>query len=435
MGLVKYLGKPYLSPEGGITILLFLTFLVMPMGTSPFTILGGCLVALWLFTGEWIRKRHLLFKATWLVPVLAMIVLSLLGLIYTPDLDGLGLKYAKKNHYWIYAVVFSTVVFPKKSVDRLMYAFMIGLLINALAGFLQAMGVVPVFADIGNRGYVGLYGGHNTLAMLLVLGLLIASFYFRNGTKKSEKATYALLMIAFFLHIVIMESRGGYLILVLMSPIIVHNLFPRVSLWATAGLYLLLIALTFSTPVVRERAVNTYEKLSEQYNEGEDFRWGRKYSKSMDRIYMWHWATKLFLQNPVLGVGTGGYKQATLNAGGDMGVDHPHNNILFVAANHGFAGLIVFLWLFWVLMRNGFKNRRSNTGFFILSSALVLFVGGFTETHIIDAGGAFLLSVTTGLQGSLKEIGSPMSQTTGIPGSPGQKAARGVFFQEPGPIT
>lgn len=425
---MKYLGKPYLSPEGGMTILLFLTFLVMPMGTSPFTILGVCMLALWFFTGEWIRKKHLLFKATWLLPVLAMIVLSLLGLIYTPDLGGLGLKYAKKNHYWIYAVVLSTVVFPKKSFDRFMYAFMIGLLINALIGYLQAMGVVPVFADIGNRGYLGLYGGHNTLAMLLVLGLLMASFYLRNGARRGEKVTYALLMIAFFLHIVIMESRGGYLILVLMSPIIVHNLFPRISLRATAGLYLLLVALIFSTPVVRERAVNTYEELSEQYNEGEDFRWGRKYSKSMDRIYMWHWATKLFLQNPVLGVGTGGYKQATLNAGGDKGVDHPHNNILFIAANHGIAGLIVFLWLFWVLMRNGFKNRRSNAGFFILSSSLVLLVGGFTETHILDAGGAFLLAVTTGLQASLEDLGSPMPKTAQIPCLSRAEAGNGRFF-------
>jgi hypothetical protein len=55
-------------------------------------------------------------------------------------------------------------------------------------------------------------------------------------------------------------------------------------------------------------------------------------------------------------------------------------------------------------MKNGFQNRRSNVGFFILSSALVLFVGGFTETHILDAGGAFLLAVTAGLQGSLENL-------------------------------
>ena len=239
--------------------------------------------------------------------------------------------------------------------------------------------------------------------MLLVLGALIASFYFRNAGGKGEKAIYALLMGFYCLHILIMESRGGYLTFILLSPIVIHNLFPGISLRLTALLYFLLIVIIFSTPIVSERAVKTYMKLSEQYGDGEDVRWGKKYSKNLDRIYMWHWALELFLQNPVLGVGTGGYKQATLNAGGDKDIDHPHNNFLFVAASHGIAGLIIFLWLFWVLMKNGFKNRRSNTGFFILSSSLVLFVGGFTETHLLDAGGAFLLAVTAGLQGSLEK--------------------------------
>ena len=93
------LGRPYFSPEGGITILSCLAFLVMPMGTSPFTILGVCMLALWFFTGEWIRKRHSYIKAPWLLPVFAMVAISFLGLIYTPDFGGLGLKYAKKNYY------------------------------------------------------------------------------------------------------------------------------------------------------------------------------------------------------------------------------------------------------------------------------------------------------------------------------------------------
>lgn len=403
-GSVKYLDKASLSPEGGITILLFLTFLVMPMGTSPFTILGGCMVALWLFTGEWIRKRHSLMKASWLLPVLAIVAVSLIGLMYTSDLSGLGVKYAKKNHYWVYAVILSTVIFSRKSFDHLMYAFMVGLLINASIGYLQALGLVPVFADVGNRGYVGLYSGHNTLAVLLVLGLLMASFYFRDSAGRGGKVIFALLMISFFLHIVIMESRGGYLVLILMSPIVIHNLFPSASFKVTALVYLLLIAVIFSTPIVRERAVDSYAELSARYSAGEEVRWGKSYSKDFDRMYMWYWAVKLFIQNPVLGVGTGGYKQAILDAGGEEGVDHPHNNLLFVAASYGIAGLFIFLWLFWVLLTRGFKSRRSSVGFFILSSSLVLFVGGLTETHILDAGGAFLLAVTTGLQASVEDL-------------------------------
>lgn len=112
---------------------------------------------------------------------------------------------------------------------------------------------------------------------------------------------------------------------------------------------------------------------------------------------MWRWAFDLFMENPITGVGTGGYKQAILSSGGDMGIDHPHNNILYVAVSWGILGLAVYTWLLWILLKEGWQHRKSPTGFFVLSATLVLLVGGGTDTHILDAGGATLLALTTGL--------------------------------------
>ncbi len=116
---------------------------------------------------------------------------------------------------------------------------------------------------------------------------------------------------------------------------------------------------------------------------------------------MWRWAIDLFVEHPLIGVGTGGYKQAILSGGGEKGIAHPHNNLLHMAVSYGIVGVVVFIWFFWVLLKNGWQNRGSVPGFFILSSGLVILVGGLTDTHILDAGGIFLLAVTTGFQAAL----------------------------------
>jgi O-antigen ligase len=131
---------------------------------------------------------------------------------------------------------------------------------------------------------------------------------------------------------------------------------------------------------------------------------------------MWRWAAKLFLQHPLLGVGTGGYQQATLDAGGDVGVAHPHNNVLYVAANYGLLGLAVFGWFFWVLLKYGWRHRQESAGFFVLAATLVILIGGATDTHILDAGGRALLSIATGFLASLTAgDGRTVSNGAGTP--------------------
>ena len=71
---------------------------VMPMGTSPFTIVGSCLLALWVFSGEFFRGAGSYTREPWFLPVLAIVAVSWIGLIWTPRLNGKrSLKQAKRK--------------------------------------------------------------------------------------------------------------------------------------------------------------------------------------------------------------------------------------------------------------------------------------------------------------------------------------------------
>jgi O-antigen ligase len=211
------------------------------------------------------------------------------------------------------------------------------------------------------------------------------------------------MMLAYFSHLIILEGRGGYFTFVLLSPVIFYNIFHgRKVVWIFVACFVAL-GIMYSSPIVRHRMNQANQDLQHHLNSNSEDKWGEKYSDRLDRIYMWRWAIKLFGQHPLLGVGTGGYRQAILAAGGEAGMDHPHNNFLYIAVSFGTAGLFIFGWLFWVLLKEGWKGRNNAMGFFVMASSLVLLIGGLSETHILDSGGAFLLSVTTGLQSTLED--------------------------------
>lgn len=394
--------QPFLErdslPDRLIYAVLLGAFFVMPFGTGPFTIAEGAMLAVWIFSGACWTRRSDYLTAAWFLPVLFVIILKGIGLIYTPDLEGLGLSYAKKAHYWLIPFALSGLYPSKRAGNLLLYAFLAGLFVNACVGFLQAFKIVPVFADVGDTGYIGFYGGHNTLVVLLVLGMLTASYFFRESSRALRKGIFGLLTAAYFVHLIIMESRGGYLLFAVLCPLIIYNVLPKRSIRWTILVYGLLVALMLASPIVRDRVEVTVERLHTHFTSEESVVWGKTYSKKMDRIYMWRWAVDLFLENPLLGVGTGGYQKSTLAGGGEVGNPHPHNSLLHMAVSYGVLGVAAFIWLFYALLRTGWRHRRSAVGFFTLSSTLALLAGGMTETHLLDAGGSFLFAVTAGLQ-------------------------------------
>jgi lipopolysaccharide export system permease protein len=374
---------------------------VMPMGTSPFTIVGSCALALWVFSGEFRRGVVNYLREPWFFPVLAIVVISWLGLIWTPD-RKLGLSFAKKSYYWLYALAIASAAPVIRKKEHFIWAFLVGLSLNSLAAFLQFVHIVPRFSAWGAKGYTGFHSGYNTLGILLVLGILIASFYLKGVVRNQKKILAASLSIVFFCHLMILESRGAYFTFLILSPLVFHNVIGERRRWLTLFACVLSACILYSSPIVRERVnragLDVEYHLRNSKSAGD---LGIQYSERLDRIFMWRWAISLFAEHPFLGVGTGGYKQAVLSRGGETAINHPHNNILHVAVSFGVTGLLLYGWLFWVLLRGGWLNRKEPIGFFVMSSGLVLLFGGVTDTHVLDSGGAFLLAVTTGFSAAV----------------------------------
>ncbi len=391
---------------------------LMPIGTSPFTVLMITMLFVWIVSGELVRKRNRYLQTPWFRPLLATVVLIWLGLLYTPDPQGMGLSYAQKTYSWLYALVVASIFLSRENIAYPVNAFLAGLFVNAVVGLLQCGGLIPERSKFGAHGYTGFYGGYNTLAIMLVLGVLTASFCFRAGKKQWHKWVFLLGALTYFAHVIVLGNRGGYLVFAILAPMAIYNFLRSRSGLLVILVYLLVLGVMFSSPVIQDRTIQTIGDFRDHITASEEVKAGEKYSRYVDRIYMWHWAAKLFLQHPLLGVGTGGYQQATLDAGGDVGVAHPHSNVLHVAVSYGLLGLGVFGWFFWVLLKYGWRGRQDLAGFFALSATLVILIGGATDTHILDAGGRALLAIATGFLGGLSanRVSGPQRDKTATQG-------------------
>lgn len=383
------------TARGRSFLCLALALFVLSMGTSPFTALAILAVAAVLLDRSFYRDLGGVLQRAWARPLLAWIALTWIGLAYSPDTTGVGLKYALKTHYWLYGLAAAAAIRGRFPGERLVHAFLAGLVVNAVIAFLQVPGWVPS-KMVGK--YFGLASGYNTLSVLLILGILTASFYFRKATQPKRAVFMLAVMLALIANLFIIRGRAGYVTFAVLSPLVVYNLCRGRHLVVAAFLYLLLIGVMGLSPFVQERVEDTLVDIRMRLTMDRETAIGKKYSDTEERVYMWYWTLQVVSKNPLAGVGTGGLHHATLEAGAEFGVDHPHNNILHMAVSYGIVGLAVFFWFFFVLLRNGWYNRGDPVGYFMLSGALVLFVAGMLDTHVLDAGPAFLLAILSGLQ-------------------------------------
>jgi len=373
------------------------SFFSISFGTAPPTFFSAIALLIWLISGKFLSIK--IYKQSWFWPFVLVFILPWIGLLYASEITEISIKQARKTHYWLYGLALTAVCFDRFSSEKFVKAFLFGLTINSLIAIFQFL---MTFSKLGiYASYHGLGSQYSSVAMYLVLGILVASYYFAHASKKN-RFIYSLLMALYFFHIVIMNGRNGYFTVLVLSPLILKTMAPKIHIYQQILICFIILGLMCLSPFVRERMMFSVNQIKLHLNSEIDSEWGKKHTVLEERVFMTRNAAKIIMDHPVLGLGTGGF-QLYMEKRGANEIDHPHNNILYMAVNYGIIGVIAILWLFYEVFKKAWYNRGSPLGFFILSIVLVIFFSGLFNTQIIDAGTAFLFSAAIGLQSGLKE--------------------------------
>jgi len=370
-------------------------FFFLPIATSPTVICGVFVLGVWIISGKFLRDITTWQNSKIVLPVIILIVLPWTGLMYTP-LPADGFPVALKTHYWLYAIAIAPVITPRRQPDLIIKMFLLGLSLNSAISILQFAGLVHLKKGLAT-GLLGGSSAHIPYSLLLTTGILIASFYFLKAQSKRERLLYISAMIQYFATIGFTGGRSGYVALIVLLPFIVYNIIGQQHIVKILIVSVIAVSFLFSFPVVQSRFLKAKEDIV-LYTQG-------NVNTSIGlRFHMWEIALSEIKKNPILGIGTAGFKKSWELHKKDPSLpfyDHPHNSFLYMMVSFGIVGLVAFCTLLFVMLKRGWKCRDSALGFAVFTFTTVFIVGSLTDTQVLPFATAIALPLFTGVSEAL----------------------------------
>lgn len=346
----------------------------------------------WCFSGGFERKFAAIRANPITLPSLGLFALVLLGALYTEAAGAVV-----RSHLYVYSklplmLLLLTLFDDQLWRRRAMGAFVIGCVITLVSTYANIWVEVP-WSDSHQRGFgVSHHVFNDYIAQGLAMSVFVAwclvqSFAARSRTL--QVGFVALTALAIFSITHLLAGRTGQLVVLSMCGVMVLVNAP--SRWRLPAVLVVMLVgslLLLSSPLLRERVLQAWLDFNRYSDEG-------VVSTSIGaRLDMWKNAWSMFLDSPIWGQGTGGYRMISSQIYADVtqcGVSciHPHNQYLFFAVEHGLLGLGAYVLLLVALVRGAIRCQRGPRAM-LAGFLTVLVVDGFinspfwvtTERHL-----------------------------------------------------
>jgi O-antigen ligase len=318
-------------------------------------------------------------------------LVALLGVLFT-DSYADGFHVANKFFslpaiYLMVAVLIQSLYNEEKrdqSAVTILLSFMAGLLI------LNVIGVMTFLGIVGNKQYVTplapLHLHHIWFSNINALGLYTAVSFLlfpRHAMSDRVKLFLVFSIVLGMFSILLSISRtawfGTALTAAIMALLVSKN--KKIIVMALISAAVTGVIIYLFIPLVHDRINLIMQDISSYFA-------GKTETSLGMRFLMWKAAIMMFLSNPLVGVGTGGYvpTMASYVASGKfpeflMQFNQPHNMYLFALATNGLLGLAALLYLFYRILACTLPVIRGGQ-----EGGLFAFLAAATAVHYLIAG-------------------------------------------------
>jgi O-antigen ligase len=322
----------------------------------------------------------------WLAPAGVLAALPVMSWLVHDPVDAAG--HWSIGTYWALSLL-TFLAARSLSIVPWLNAFLAGTLLAWMVQLLHWNGHVAL------GSLPPAFGNTIQASQYLSLALVVCSLLARHSTDPRHWFAYLVAGAVFLAGVATGVGRTGMLTVLILSPLIAANYFPRQSAWVRNAAIAAIAVALLASPDVQLRIAAAFSDLQ---------RWqsGDPNTSLGYRFQMWGIAADLYRQAPWTGNGAGSFGRtwALLMPGEERFVD-PHNAYLFHAASYGTIGLVALVVLYVALLWTGWTHRGTLAGGMTLAIALILILGSITNTNFVNMSIRTMLVLFVGLQGHL----------------------------------
>lgn len=273
---------------------------------------------------------------------------------------------------WTYLYLFAILIlFNGSNMNRVIYAFFLGSILNALSGIYDVF-VTGMERAIGYYTHALTYGNAAAVVFICGLGLLV---FVRHQPKKLRILTVAATVLAAYA-LFLSGSRGPMLSAMVTTAIICICQYKTKAVVAVSALVVIAAGVIyFSQPLQNKLFTDREDPAGTS-------------SSVKTRIVLWKTAIKGISERPVFGFGKGSftaYAKKNINVP-VISTAHAHNSYLHYAFSNGLVGLALLFGFIISLFRYIYLRSKeyppAKAAIFIF---IVFLLEGLTENNFGDS--------------------------------------------------
>ena len=336
----------------------------------PLTVFGGNLFAvliflLWIIKADFKSDFHRLKNNKLVIAVFLYLLVHVTALLWTADIVS-GLWTLKKQLKLLFIPIFMLFV-KREHVKYYILAFLASMSLSEIWSYGIFFELLPLYGGATLIDPIPLMS-HITYNPFLTIAIYFLSYYvlFDHSISKLKKFTYGFFIITMSINMFITGGRVGQVMYFAMLVVLIFQYFPKNAFKASlVSLFVLVItSSTFylNSKIFSDRVDSAVTELSDYKNHTHSSTaTGMRISSAINS-----WS--IIKENPVIGVGTGDYKNEFIKASiknnlkleDKLVIHNPHNMYVLILVQFGFIGLLALLYMFYAQIKIA---RHSNEEF------------------------------------------------------------------------
>ena len=334
----------------------------------PLTVFGGNLFAvliflLWLVKADFKTDFYRLKDNKLVIAVLLYLLVHVVALLWTADIES-GLWTLKKQLKFLFIPIFMLFV-KREHVKYYILAFLASMSLSEIWSYGIFFELLPLYGGATLTDPIPLMS-HITYNPFLAIAIYLLSYYvlFDHSINRSKKVIYSFFIITMSINMFITGGRAGQVMYFAMLVVLIFQYFPK-NAFKASSVSLFVLVITSSTFYLNSKIFS--DRVDSAVTELSDYK-NHTHSSTGMRISSAINSWSIIKENPVIGVGTGDYKNEFIKASiknnlkleDKLVIHNPHNMYVLILVQFGFIGLLALLYMFYAQIKIA---RHSNEEF------------------------------------------------------------------------